>query len=94
MRDEGDDVKARKSEAPAPEVRTAEQWAEAKGMYPEFIMTAAPFARADAPPLRRHNPDFWKFAATKAGSSWPIGKEMTESAFDAAVTHTTTHTYR
>lgn len=77
-----------------PEVRTAEHWAEAKGMLPEFIETRAPFARADAPALRSHNPSFWRYAATRAGSGWPIGKELTEAEFDAAVTAATTQTYR
>lgn len=79
---------------PAHEIRTAEQWAEAKGMLPEFIEIAAPFARADAPRSRQHNPQFWRYAATKAGSSWPIGKELTEAEFDAAVTAATSQTYR
>jgi hypothetical protein len=76
------------------EIRTAEQWAEAKGMFPEFVEVAAPFARADAPRTRQHNPQFWRFAATRAGSGWPIGKELTEAEFDAAVLAATTQTYR
>lgn len=76
------------------EVRTAEAWAEAKGMLPEFIPVAAPFARADAPAQRQHNPSFWRFAATRAGMGWPIGKELTEAEFDAAVFAATTQTYR
>lgn len=87
--------------APAPEVvpslapvRTAEQWAEAKGMFPHFIPVASPFARADALPTLQHNPQFWRFAATRAGMGWPIGKELTEAEFDAAVETAMSHTYR
>lgn len=78
---------------PAP-IRTAEQWAEAKGMYPEFIPLAQPFARADAPPMMQHNPESWRYAATRAGSGWPIGKELTEAEFDAAVAVATNQTFR
>lgn len=88
------EIAAVPSAAPPPEVRTAEAWAEAKGMLPEFILVSAPFARADAPRARQHNPQFWRFAATRAGSGWPIGKELTEAEFDAAVTSATNQTYR
>lgn len=80
--------------APAAAVKTAEQWAEQKGMLPEFIEAHAPFAAAGSAPVRTYNPEFWRFAATKAGSSWPQGKELTEAEFDAAVTAATTQTYR
>lgn len=75
--------------------KTAEEWARAKGMLPELIEVATPFARAGATPARQYNPQFWKFNATKAGSGWPEGKELTEAEFDAAVMHATTgHQYR
>jgi len=57
--------------APAPK-RTAEQWAEAKGFVPLLIGT-------------RENPSFWKWAAAKAMLRWPIGAELTEAEFDAAI---------
>lgn len=80
---------------PSGPVKTAEQWAEAKGFLPEFTSSRAPFARADEPAVRQHNPEHWRFAATKAGKAWPEGAEMTEAEFDAAVTEaTTTHSYR
>lgn len=65
------------------EIRTAEQWAEAKGMLPEYIPIAAPFARPDAPKILQHNPQFWRYRA--ASASWPLGKELTEREFDDAV---------
>lgn len=89
------------SEEPAPappppaEVRTVEAWAEAKGMLPEFIPIAAPFAAAGSPRMLQHNPEFWRFHATRTGWTWPIGKELTEAQFDAAVLEATTgHQYR
>lgn len=57
--------------APA-QKRTAEQWAEAKGFTPMLIGT-------------RENPSFWKWAAAKAMLRWPIGIELTEAEFDAAI---------
>lgn len=79
------------------EVRTAEAWAEAKGMLPEFIETQAPFAPAGSAPIRAHNPSHWKYNAIKAGHGWPLGKELTEAEFDAALLilePTTGHQYR
>jgi hypothetical protein len=77
------------------EIRTAEQWAEAKGFLPEFIELAQPFAAAGSPALQQHNAESWKFKATKAGHAWPEGKELTEAEFDAAVTESITgHTFR
>jgi hypothetical protein len=79
---------------PAPERRTAEQWAEAAGMLPQFRPVAAPFAPAGAAQMLDHNPSFWRFAATRAGMGWPIGKELTKAEFDAAVETAMNHTYR
>lgn len=53
----------------AAEVRTAEQWAEARQW------------RGPGPLA----PDYWKFSATKAFKGWPIGKELTEAEFNQAV---------
>lgn len=89
-------------DAPAPEpkaeIRTAEQWAEAKGMLPQFSEGGTLVAKPGltgaivqglggrlgnvAP---RANPNFWKFAAARAHNVWPEGKELTEHEFDAAV---------
>lgn len=82
------------AQPPPAELCTAEQWAEAKGMLPEFIPVAAPFAPAGAAPVLQHNPSFWRFAATRAGMGWPIGKELTEAEFNAAVDTAMNHTYR
>lgn len=82
---------------PAAEVRTAEAWAEAKRLFPEFIEQRHPFARADAPAVRSHNPQFWRFHAIQVGMGWPIGKELTEAEFDAALLTlepSTGHQYR
>ncbi len=80
--------------ASAPDSRTAEQWAEAKGMLPEFVPIAAPFAPAGSQPGLQHNPSYWRFAATRVGMGWPIGKELTEAEFDSAVETALSHTYR
>jgi len=78
-------------ERPA-EIRTAEAWAEAKGFLPQFFEGTGPFATAGAPGTRTPNPQFWKFAGAKA--SWPVGKEMTEAEFDAAIAQAETQIYR
>lgn len=73
----------------APEIRTAEAWAEAKGFTPHFIESAAPFGGGTSSAV---NPQFWKFAGAKA--SWPVGKELTEAEFDAAIAEAETQIYR
>jgi len=66
-----------------------EVWAERKGYLPQLF--AAPVARAGTFPVaQRANPKFWMFAAARAGSGWPIGAEVTEAEFDAAVETATT----
>jgi len=80
------------ADEPPPEVRTAEAWAEAKGFLPHFVESASPFGAAGAPPVRTVNPQFWKFAGAKA--SWPVGKELTEAEFDAAIEAAATQIYR
>lgn len=57
--------------APAPK-RTVEYWAGVKGIAEPFIG-------------RRENPSFWKYAAARVMLKWPIGAELTESDFDAAI---------
>lgn len=65
------------------EKKPVEVWAHEKGMLPEKL---APIAAFNAAPLGSGvNPRFWMFAAAKAGSNWPIGAEVTEQEFDAAV---------
>jgi len=87
--------KAESTEAAAPpEVRTAEAWATAKGMLPQFREAHAPFrAPGTAAPLE-HNPNHGRFAAARAYRVWPEGKELTEAEFDAAVTAAETQIYR
>lgn len=68
--------------------RTAESWAEAKGMLPEHFIVPASAGRFPVAP--RYNPEFWRFKAAAALSKWPIGAEVTEAEFDAAVVAATT----
>ena len=55
---------------PVVEVKTAEEWAALKGFTPALNGT-------------RENPSFWKWRA--ASVRWPVGKELTEADFDAAI---------
>lgn len=79
---------------PPPVVMTVEDWAGRKGMLPKFTAVAAPFARKGAQQRKELNPLFLSFAQAQAHFSWPIGKELTEAEFDAAVIAATTHIYR
>lgn len=78
------------------EKRTAaEHWARAKGMLPQFIEgKKMPTARAGAPAPLVHNPKHALFHAAKHGKKWPIGMELTEAEFDAAVAETQGHVFR
>jgi hypothetical protein len=75
--------------APAPERRTAEEWAALKGHTPQFIDVTFPGARAQPQQL---NPKWWTYAAAK--TAWPIGQELTEAEFDAAIEAATNQTHR
>jgi len=84
--------------ASAAERKTAEKWAEQKGLWPQLFpapavqvsggqagalgTVAVPMASLTGP---RPNPEYWRFAAAKAGNGWPEGKELTEEEFDAAI---------
>jgi hypothetical protein len=59
-----------------PETKTAEAWADAKGL------TRIQKMPGEAP---KKVPD-WRFAAAKAFAGWPDGQELSEAEFDAAVT--------
>jgi len=63
---------------------TVEQWAERKGMLPQF-----PRSSATAFGLARPNPEYWKFAAVKAFKRWDDGVLLSEQEFDAAVAEMT-----
>ena len=77
----------------------SEEWAAAKGMWPQMIEAPVPRLPQGVQTdgygtvpvamgnLRapRHNPDYWKFAAAKILHGWPEGKELTEAEFDKAV---------
>lgn len=72
--------------AAAAEKRTAEEWAREKGMADRFMPpngSAIPVA----------NPKFQAYAQARAHAGWPIGKELTEADFDAAVIEAQTPTF-
>jgi len=69
----------------AAEVRTAEEWAKAKGMDQRFLPSTNAFAIT--------NPKFQDYAQARAHGGWPIGKELTEAQFDAAVIEAKTPTF-
>ena len=52
------------------EFKAAEEWAAQKGYLPAMNGT-------------RENPRFWRWAAARV--RWPLGFELTEVAFDAAI---------
>lgn len=62
---------------PVAPLRTVEAWAEEKGMLPQLVSVNG---------RTRANPEFWRFAAARALCNWPVGKELTEADFDAAIT--------
>lgn len=86
--------------APAPaEKKSIETWATAKGLMPQVFGGSTYALPGGAPVDRlggsvvalarlagpRANPEFWRFAAARAGSKWPENLEVTEAEFDAAV---------
>lgn len=60
---------------PVPAKKTAEEWAAEKKH------TRAQNRAGQKPAVV---PD-WRFAAAKAHEGWPVGKELTEAEYDAAV---------
>ena len=72
--------------------KTAEAWAELKGMLPEVIVVPTPPGHRPVAP--RYNPEFWRFAGARALSKWPFGAEIIEAEFDAAVAVATTGVLR
>jgi hypothetical protein len=80
-------------------IDTAEAWATAKGMLPQFtrggeirpnahaagVVSFGGLGDALASVAPRHNPKYVMFYRTKVLKRWPNGAEMTESEFDAAV---------
>ena len=97
------DDKAPTPKASAP-IKTVEDWARDKGMLPQIFpgedRSMAPGVTGDRLGGRavsigklkgpRANPEYWKFAAAKAGAKWPEGKEVTEREFADAVALATT----
>lgn len=88
--------------------KTVEQWAEAKGLYPQFFAAPAVGLPAGTQPGpfgtvpinvgalvgRTPNPNYGAFAAAKVSLHWPEGKEMTEAEFDAAIATANGHVGR
>lgn len=77
--------------APIPK-KTVEEWATAKGLLPASKPKNRPGpvkagirGIAASGNVVEHNPNYWKFAAARAGEAWPVGFEMTEAAFDKAI---------
>lgn len=98
MRDEGDDVKATARTPKAPVVKTAEEWATAKGMLPAVFSgqdlrvpagTTGRAVRVSFADTGKHapraNPKHVAYAAAKAFHGWIEGVELTEAEFDVAV---------
>jgi hypothetical protein len=63
-------------EKPTAARRAVEAWAAAKGHAP---------TTTDAKGREQHNPASWQFAAAKANERWPLGAELTEAEYDAAI---------
>lgn len=61
--------------------KTIEDTAPSMPAAPAPLRQAEEWAEAKKTPA-------WLFAATKAHENWPQGREVTESAFDAAVART------
>lgn len=80
-------------------IDTAEAWATAKGMLPQFTaggeirpnaqqagtVSFGGLGDALASVAPRHNPKYVMFYRTKILKRWPAGAEMTEDEFDKAV---------
>lgn len=84
------------SKAPAePVKKTIEAWGTAKGFLPQTLPPLDPNRKAAATLVvgstavlglpTRHNPEYWKYAAAKAGNGWVDGFELTEADFDAQI---------
>jgi hypothetical protein len=81
------------SSSPAPGMPagkdTVENWARAKGMLAEFTEGELDATRAKKYPKAKkpliHNKSHAPYKAAKASLKWPIGMEVTEVEFDAAI---------
>lgn len=85
--------------APAPVIKTVEEWATAKKMLPAVHAGGALGLPGVKPGIRsvpismalsgqvapRANPLFVGFRAAQVRNRWPIGHECTEAQFDEAV---------
>lgn len=76
------------TEDEAEETKAVEEWAEQKGLLPEWSAQAGPGGE------RRQNPHYWKFAGAKASKRWTAGFAVTEADFDAAIKEVETQIQR
>lgn len=90
--DDSDETPAPAAPAGGP-VKTVEDWATDKGMLPEFVEGVKKPGAKRAGPMR-HNAKFAPYHAARISLRWPIGMEMTEADFDAAIADTKAHVYR
>jgi hypothetical protein len=65
--------------AEVPDKLAVEAWAERRGMLPMELRAQG----ANGPTTM--NPEYWKFAGTRALKRWADGQLVTEAEFDAAV---------
>ena len=80
--------------AAADPVKTAEEWALAKGMLPEKLPGKPRRDKPQLAPRSVANPKHRQFKEASFIATWPVGKELTEADFDKAVTAAATHVYR
>lgn len=101
-------VEAGEAGAPAvARMQTVEAWGAEKKFLPQLLPPPnfrAPNGAAGAGGVARivmsglsgprANPKYYLYAQAKAGEQWPEGKELTESAFDEAITKHNSHVCR
>lgn len=76
--------------SPSAVKRPIEHWATAKGMLPRMLSQGKVEQTGRLVPARQ-NPKFADFHRARQGK--PVGHEMTEAEFDAAVAEATTHAF-
>lgn len=78
MQDEG-------SDGAVATVKTAEEWAQLRGHFPEFSSAKKPKDKPDVILAPVHNPNYRLYRQAFFVNGWVIGKEMTLAAYDEAV---------
>jgi hypothetical protein len=66
-------------------VKTAEEWAQLRGHFPEFSAAKKPDKKPDVvlPPV--HNPKYRLYRQAFFINGWVLGQEMTLAEYDEAV---------